>query len=117
MDEEIDLTAMFGTADSVLITDNLNRRLATCADADAIERLGGVLGTLGDGWHVPPEGVPVARLRLNFRRGDETLGNLGVAGSFLAAHVHGTFLARESDVQTSTMLLEALDADGLVDRL
>ena len=117
MDETIDLTALFGTADTVLITDNLNRRLATCVDADAINRLGGMLGTLGDGWQVPEGGVPVARLRLNFRRGDEALGNIGVAGSFLAAHVGGTFLARDSDVETSTMLLEALDADGLVDRL
>ena len=117
MNEAIDLTAVFGGADKVLITDNLNRRLATCADADAIDRLVGVLGQLGDGWHVPEGGVPVARLRLNFRRGDEALGNIGVAGSFLAAHVGGTFLARDSDVETSTTLLEALDADGLVDRL
>ena len=53
MNEAIDLTAVFGGADKVLITDNLNRRLATCADADAIDRLVGVLGQLGDGWHVP----------------------------------------------------------------
>ena len=117
MHQMIDLAAEFATADVVVITDNVNRRLALRSDPESLDALRSMLGSLGDGWRVPPTGVPVARLRLNFRRGDEPVGNLGVGETFLAAHVHGTFLARESDIETSTRLLEALGAGSLLNRL
>ena len=110
---DIDFATRFGAADCVVVTDNVNRPLVTQTDAGRLERLGAVLAGLGGGWHVPPGGVPIAPLRLNFRRDGAALGNVEVGPSFLAAHVDGTFLSRESDPQTAARLLDAVEAGHL----
>jgi hypothetical protein len=112
--ETIDLVEQFGTADTVAVTDNVNRQLVVRTDRDALATLWLALGELADGWHVPPEGVPIAKLRLNFRRGHEPLGNLSLGADFLAAHVDGTFLARDSDPGTRQRLLDAVGAGHLL---
>jgi hypothetical protein len=115
--ETIDLVEQFGDGDTVIVTDNLNRTLATRTDPDELAKLRDVLAELGDGWHLPDGGVPIAKLRLNFRRSDQPIGNLELGRKFLAAHVHGTFLARESDPDIRERLLEAVGADYLLDDL
>lgn len=113
--ETVDLVEQFGAADIVVVTDNLNRTLATQTDPVQIAELRAVLAELADGWHVPPDGVPIAKLRLNFRRDDEPIGNLAVGAKFLAAHVYGTFFARDSDPETRERLLDAVGAGHLLD--
>ena len=113
-DQRIDLVAEFGDADAVVVTDNLNRRLAARSGDDRLAAIWAVLADLRDGWHVPADGVPIANVRLNFRRGERPLGDLSVGESFVAAHVHGTFLARASDTNTRERLLVAAGASHLL---
>ena len=110
----IDLVEQFGATDLVVVTDRRNRTLARCDDPDRMAKLMEVLADLSEGWHVPPGGVPVAELRLNFRADDEPIGNLGVDLTFLTAHVHGTFMARDADRETAERLLRAVRAKRLV---
>ncbi len=67
-----------------------------------------------DGWGVPPTGVPVARLRLNFYAGDRPLGNLGVSKRFLTLHLRGRFWSKSADDSVAAALLGLL---GLRDHL
>lgn len=113
--ETVDLVEQFGAADTVVVTDNLNQPLVTRTDPETLGELRAVLAGLSSGWHVPDEGVPIAKLRLNFRRDEQPLGNLSLGMRFLAAHVFGTFLARDSDEDTRRRLLEAIGADHLLD--
>jgi hypothetical protein len=112
----IDLVEQFGSADAVVITDNLNRQLAARSDPEVLEELWAALAELGSGWHIPAEGLPVARLRLNFRRDGESIGNLALGRKFLIAHVYGTFLKRDSDADTRERIVDILGVDDIADR-
>ena len=112
----VDLVAEFGDADEVVLSDNLDRRRGATRDAARIGAVMAVLAELTDGWHVPEGGVPVARTRLNFRREDTAIGNLGVDSRFLSAHVNGGFLARHSDAATAGRLLDAAAINRLPTR-
>jgi hypothetical protein len=113
-EQTVDLVEQFGLADTVVVTDNLNRALVTRGDRATLDELRTLLAELGEGWHVPPGGVPIAKLRLNFQREGQPMGNLSVGKRFLAAHVFGTFLARDSDLDTAERLLGAVGADHLL---
>lgn len=110
MTDRIELAGQFEATDTVVVTNNLSEELATQADPDAIQWVLAVLDGLTDGWNVPRGGVPVAKLRLNFWRDGDPLGNLGVADTFLTVHAHGTFFARASDADTMSRLLGAVGA-------
>jgi hypothetical protein len=103
--------------DRIVVTDNFGARLAEVDAPDRLTTLADILEGLGDGWTNPEAGVPVARVRLNFYADGQPHGNLGVGRAFLAAHVRGGFLARESDVDTARSLLRALGVRHLLERL
>jgi hypothetical protein len=100
--------------DRVVITDNLAEPLAEVVKPERLSRLAGILEGLSDGWTSPPSGVPVAMVRLNFYADGAPHGNLGVGPDFLAAHVHGGFLCRGSDLDTARSLLQALGVGHLM---
>ena len=112
----IDLAHAFGGADRVVVSDNLNRTLATRSGPKAVRRVLDALGDITDGWRVPDDGVPVAKLRLNFRCDNAPIGNLAVGRRFLVAHVFGTFLVRESDEDTMQRLLDTVGGAKLLER-
>jgi hypothetical protein len=100
--------------DRVLVTDNLANPLAEVVDAGRLNQLAAVLESLSDSWTDPPSGVPVAAVRLNFYVEGEPHGNLGIGPDFLAAHVRGGFLCRDSDPDTARSLLRALGVGYLI---
>lgn len=112
----LDLATLLA-ADRVVISDNLNRSQATIEDPDRLAALRAVLSGLNDGWTVPPGGVPVAKVRLNFSLDGKSHGNLGVGRGFLSAHVHGGFVSRPSDLDTARSLLRALGMGRFLARL
>jgi hypothetical protein len=100
--------------DRVVVTDNLDEMFDEITAPDRLTELTAILEGLGEGWTLPPTGVPVAKLRLNFYADGQPHGNLGVGKTFLAAHVHGGFLARDSDLDTARSLLRALGVGYLL---
>jgi hypothetical protein len=100
--------------DRVVITDNLAQPLAEVVKPESLSQLAGVLEGLSDGWTSPPSGIPIATVRLNFYADGAPHGNLGVGPDFLAAHVHGGFLCRASDLDTARSLLRALGIGHLM---
>jgi len=103
--------------DRVVVTNNLNQMLEEVDAPERLAALAEVLGGLSDGWTSPAEGVPVGKVRLNFYADGAPHGNLSIGKGFLAAHVQGGFLARDSDVSTARLLLRALGVGQLVSRL
>ena len=91
--------------DEIVITNNLNEPLKTIADPAVIQA---VLEYIRQqqGWTVPEEGVPVARIRFNFYQGDRILGNLGLGATFLSTHHSGSFYSRPSTKAVRDHLFE-----------
>jgi hypothetical protein len=98
-------------ADLIRITSNLNEELASVVNRETIRAVVDWLSARGDGWFVPPQGVRVARLRLNFSRGDRSVGNVGVGQGYLTAHRKGRFYQRDADPQDREALLGLLGFD------
>jgi hypothetical protein len=91
---QIDFAA-FTVADRLVLTDNLNRPSKTIADPETIDAVMAFLLQQKHHWGVPPGGVPVARLRLNFYADDRILGNVGVGQEFLSLHYAGGFYSKQ----------------------
>lgn len=112
--QTVDLVERFGAADLVVVTDNMNRPLLRSDDDAELAALLAVLAEIGTGWHVPTDGVPISRVRVNFRHDGEAMGDLGVGRKFLTTHVFGTFLARESSQDLAERLLDTVNAADLL---
>lgn len=80
--------------DRLVVTTNLNETIKVVTDPAVIEAALAFVKSHPTGWTVPFEGVPIARLRLNFYAGDKPLGNLGVAPNFLTVHQAGSFWSK-----------------------
>ena len=102
-------------AQARLVT-NLSMRLAATEDPSAITTLVQLVRQHRDGWEVPPRGVPVTTLRLDFSdAAGQPLGNVGLGRSVLTAHQMGSFFSRPSDGELRRRVLELLgveDPDG-----
>jgi hypothetical protein len=103
--------------DRVVVTNNLDEAFSEVDAPDRLVDLTAILEGLSEGWTVPPTGVPVASVRLNFYVGDQPHGSLGVGETFLAAHVRGGFLARDSEIETARSLLRAVGVGYLISKL
>lgn len=109
----LDLPTEFRAADNARVMVYSEQRF-TVDDAELVETFVAALRPLGEGWGVPPAGVPVTRVRIDLRQGDRPVGNVGVGVNSLTAHVHGGFLARESSESIATALLAILDKEWLL---
>jgi hypothetical protein len=69
--------------DRIRVTTNLDRTITVVDDTETIDAVLSWVRSHVAGWTVPPAGVPIARLRLNFYQSGQFLGNVGVARSFL----------------------------------
>ncbi len=96
------------SADSILVTNNLNQKIKAIDDPQTIQTVLDFVKEHHSGWTVPFEGVPVARLRLNFLAADVPLGNVGVDETFLTAHQLGTFWSKASDAAEGARLLDII---------
>jgi hypothetical protein len=103
----MELRTVFGDADELVVSDNLDRAITTIRDPLRIGAALDLLVELDGEWHVPVDGVPVAAMRFNFRRDGVGIGNVGVGGSFVTAHVDGGFTSRDSVPQLLQRLLTA----------
>lgn len=90
----------------VTVTNNLNKVFKEIEDRETIQRVLNFVKGHQHGWQVPPEGVPVAKLRLNFYKGDRPLGIVGVSQSFLTAHQQGGFFSKSSIPEEREKVLE-----------
>jgi hypothetical protein len=97
----------FDPTDRIVVTNNLNETIKVVDDPAAIQAVLTFLKSHAAGWTVPAEGVPVARLRLNFYTGSKILGNLGVGRTFLTVHQAGSFWSKAS-TQTDYFQLQGL---------
>lgn len=109
----LDLPSEFALADNAVVVVR-NESGYTIADADRVQVFVAALGPLGDGWGVPPGGVPITRIRVDLRAGDRPVGNVGVGVGVLTAHVHGGFLARSSSESVAHALLAVLNKEWLL---
>jgi hypothetical protein len=94
--------------DTIVVTTNLNIPLQTVDDPETIEAVLDFVREHKTGWTVPAEGVPIARLRLNFYAGDRPLGNVGVGHGFLTALQFGSFWYKATDEAERERLLEII---------
>ena len=92
----------------ITVTNNLNKVFKQIEDQETIRQVLGFVKRHQTGWQVPLEGVPVAKLRLNFFKADRALGNVGVSQSFLTAHQQGGFYSKPSTPGEREKLLEIL---------
>lgn len=116
--EYVELTfESLNETDRIVVTTNLNRPLKRIEEAETIGKVLEFVKGHRDGWHVPAEGVPVAKVRLNFYHGDRPLGNLGVGRAFLAAHQHGSFFSKKSAETDRSRLLEIIGMQDISDPL
>ena len=103
------------SADSILVTNNLNQKIKAIDDPHTIRAVLDFVKGHRSGWTMPFEGIPVARLRLNFYAAGAPLGNLGVDETFLTAHQLGTFWSKSSDVAEGAKLLDIIGVAGYGD--
>lgn len=92
----------------ITVTNNLNKVYKQFEDQETIRQVLGFVKRHKTGWQVPPEGVPVAKLRLNFYKADRALGNVGISQSFLTAHQQGGFYSKPSTPDEREKVLEIL---------
>jgi hypothetical protein len=92
-------------ADRIVVTTNLNQMIATVHDPEVIQVALNFVKSHPGGWTVPFDGVPIARLRLNFYAGDQPLGNVGVETTFLTVHQAGSFWSKTVDESERTNIL------------
>lgn len=109
----LDLPKEFAAADNAVVLVRSEPQ-HTIDDIDAVQLFVAALAPLAEGWGVPPDGVPVTRLRVDLKQGDRTIGNVGVGVQWLTAHVHGGFLARPSSPSVARALLDVFDLASLV---
>jgi hypothetical protein len=95
-------------ADRIVVTNNLNEKIEDVDDPAVIRAVLSFVKSHKTGWTVPPFGVPVARLRLNFYAADRPLGNVGVGKTFLTAHQFGSFWSKTSDEGEHSKLLDII---------
>lgn len=87
-------------ADRVEVRTNMAVRVSILSDADTVAELAARAAALGNrDWTVPAKGVPVAKLRVEFYKGDKILGSLGVGRGFFSVHQAGSFWSRPSTPQ------------------
>jgi len=103
------------SADSILVTNNLNQEITAIDNPQTVQAVLDFIKGHHSGWTVPFEGVPVARLRLNFYAAGVPLGNLGVDETFLTAHQLGTFWSKSSDAAEGARLLDIIGVAGYGD--
>lgn len=92
----------------IVVTTNLNETLLIVDDPATIQAVLAFVKGHGSGWIVPEDGVPIARLRLNFYTSDRPLGNVGVGHTFLTALQYGSFWAKASDEAERAKLLDII---------
>jgi hypothetical protein len=92
----------------IVVTTNLNETLLIVDDPATIQAVLAFVKGHGSGWIVPEDGVPIARLRLNFYTSDRPLGNVGVGHTFLTALQYGSFWAKASDEAERARLLDII---------
>ena len=109
----LDLPKEFATADNATVMVRSQPQFLI-DDVDAVQTFVAALGPVGEGWGIPPAGVPVTRIRIDLKHGDHTIGNVGVGEKVLTAHVHGGFLARPSSPSIASALLEVFDKEFLL---
>lgn len=95
-------------ADRIVVTTNLNETIKTLDDAAIIQAVLAFVKSHGSGWTVPAEGVPIARLRLNFYQAGTLLGNVGVGKTFLSALQLGSFWSKTSDEAQRARILDII---------
>jgi hypothetical protein len=95
-------------ADRIVVTTNLNETICTVDDPTTIQAVLAFVKGHRSGWTVPEDGVPIARLRLNFYTSDRPLGNVGVGHTFLTALQYGSFWAKASDEAERARLLDII---------
>lgn len=87
-----DPSAHLERADRLEVRSNANELRRTVDDPEVVAAVCAALAALPDPWMHPAGGIPVATTRLDFYSGDQFVGNLGVASSFLTAQVAGGFV-------------------------
>lgn len=87
------------------VTTNLNRMITAVNDTAVIEAALEFIKRHPTGWIVPFEGVPVAKLQLNFYADDKILGSLGVEPEFLTIHQAGSFWSKTVDESERAKIL------------
>jgi hypothetical protein len=98
----------FDGADKVVVTTNLNRKIKDFDDPEVIRAILAGVKSHPTGWVVPAEGIPVARLRLNFYAAGNPLGNFGVDETFLTTHQAGSFWSKTSSEDEGRRLLDLI---------
>lgn len=97
--------------DSVRVSTNLNRTVATVTDPQRIRDLVERLGELQDDWYVPDGAVRVLKLRIELSAGGRHRGSIGVGQRTLTAQRSGGFAQRDSTPQLRQELLQLLGVD------
>lgn len=105
--QDFDFGSLEG-ADRIVVTTNLNETIRIVDDPATIQAVLAFVKGHGSGWNVPGDGVPIARLRLNFYTADRPLGNVGVGHTFLTALQYGSFWAKASDEAERARLLDII---------
>ncbi len=103
------------SVDSILVTNNFNQKIKAIDDPQTIQAVLDFVKGHQSGWTMPFEGIPVARLRLNFFAAGVPLGNVGVDETFLTAHQLGTFWSKASDAAEGARLLGIIGVAGYGD--
>lgn len=103
--EEFDFESWANT-DKIIVSTNLNQTLKTVESPGAIQKVLAFLEHHRSGWHVPAQGVPIAKIRLNFYADDRILGNLGVGKVSFSLHLFGHFWSKPSGEAEYAALLD-----------
>ena len=105
--EDFDFDSL-DAANRIVVTTNLNETVRIVDDPATIQAVLAFVKGHRSGWNVPEDGVPIARLRLNFYAADRPLGNVGVGHTFLTALQYGSFWAKASDEAERARLLSII---------
>ncbi|MGB8647427.1 MAG: hypothetical protein WCF84_19485 [Anaerolineae bacterium] len=98
-------------ADRIEVTTNLNTSLKVIDDSQVIGQVVDWVKTYPDRWTVPFDGVPVARVRMNFYKGDRIVGNVGIDDEFLTTMNKGSFWSRQGDVTARVKVFQIIGLD------